>query len=43
MPFALGFGAVLQEQLKDGHLKTIAYYSCTVPKHQRHWHPTKLE
>lgn len=38
-----GYGGMLQERLKDGSSKTIAYYSRTVPKHQRHWHATKLE
>ena len=40
---AKGFGGMLQERLKDGSLKTVAYFSRTVPKHQRHWHATKLE
>ena len=40
---AKGFGGMLQERLEDGSLKTVAYFSRTVPKHQRHWHATKLE
>ena len=40
---AKGFGGMLQERLQDGSLKTIAYFSKSVPKHQRHWHATKLE
>ena len=40
---AKGFGGMLQERLPNGSLKTIAYFSKSVPKHQRHWHATKLE
>ena len=40
---AKGFGGMLQERLENGSLKTIAYFSKSVPKHQRHWHATKLE
>ena len=40
---AKGFGGMLQERLSNGSLKTIAYFSKSVPKHQRHWHATKLE
>ena len=38
-----GFGGMLEERLQDGSLKIIAYFSKSVPKHQRHWHASKLE
>ena len=38
-----GFGGMLEERLPDGSLKIIAYFSKSVPIHQRHWHASKLE
>ena len=41
---SLGFGGILQQKDPDsGSMKTIAYFSRSVPKHQRHWHASKLE
>ena len=37
-----GFGGILT-QLVNGERRVIAYYSKSVPKHQRHWPATKLE